>query len=173
VVQTLRPSPARLAATGAALALAGGLVALPLAYAGSLAATAATLGLLGLVLIAVALAGFPAFVPWALMLLGLEFAVVDLARDVPLEAAPFEGAGLLLAAELTYAARELARGPEERPARRAVWLLAVGAGALAVAFVPVVATTVSSPSGFAAELVAVFAAVALLTAPALLARRGP
>jgi len=171
VVQTPRPSPARLAATAAALVVAGAVAALPLAWAGSLAPLAATFGVLGVALLAVALTGFPAFVPWALFALGLEYVVIDFARDVPLEAAPFAGAGLLLAAELTYAARELARGPEERPARRAVWLLAVGAVALAAAFVPVVATTVTPPAGFVAELLASIAAVALLAPAAILARR--
>ncbi len=132
----------------------------------------AALGLAGLVLVAVALAGVPGLVPWALGLLASGYVVVDLARSEPLLAAPFYGAGLLLAAELTYASRELARGREEQPERRAVWLAAVGAAALAVASIPVAATAVTPPTGLAAELIAVVAAVLLLAAPALLLRRG-
>ena len=97
----------------------------------------------------------PGLVPWALGLLASGYVLVDLARSEPLLAAPFYGAGLLLAAELTYASRELARGREERPERRAVWLAAVAAAALAVASIPVAATAVTPPTGLAAELIAV------------------
>jgi hypothetical protein len=167
VVPALGTSLARVTALAAAIALA----AYPLAYAGKLAPLAGVFGVVGLALLAPALAGFPGFVPWALVALAADYTLVDLAREVRLAAAPFEGAGLLLVAELAYGARELARGPEERGLLRAAWLLAVAAGALVVALVPVLSTEVSPPEGLAAELLAVVAAASLLALPAFLARR--
>jgi hypothetical protein len=171
VVPPLRPSAARLAATAAALALAAALGAYPLAYAGKLAPLAGVFGLLGIALVGVALAGAPRVVPWALAALAVDYGLVDLARDVPLVAAAFEGAGLLLVAELTYAARELARSPDEHPLRRLGWLLVLAACALAVAFLPLAAADVSPPTGLPAELLALLASILLLVPPALLLRR--
>jgi hypothetical protein len=122
-------------------------------------------------LVVAALAGLVGAVPWALGVLASGYVLVLLAQGEPPVAAPFYGAGLLLVAELTYASRELARGAEESPERRLAWLAAVGAGALAVATLPVAATAVSPPTGIAAEVVAVAAAVLLVAAPALVLRR--
>jgi hypothetical protein len=125
----------------------------------------------GCVLLAAALAGFVGFAGWGLALIGAAFVLVDLARSLPLAAAPLYGAGLLLAGELVYAARELAVHAEERPERRVPWLAGIAAVGLGVAFVPVAATQARAPRGFAAELLALAAAGVLLGVPALLARR--
>lgn len=139
--------------------------------AGNLAplAGAATVG--ALVLLLLALAGFVGLVGWALALAAAGYLVIDLARSMPLAAAPFYGAGLLLAAELAYASRELRTIPEERPARRVPWLVAVALCALGAGYVPVAATGASAPSGFPAELLALLAAGALLGILAVVARR--
>jgi hypothetical protein len=84
---------------------------------------------------------------------------------------PFFGAGLLVLAELVYASRELARGADERPARRLAWLLAVAVCALAAAFLPVLAVGRGGPSGLAAGVLAVGAAVMTFGVSAVLMRR--
>jgi hypothetical protein len=173
LVQTPRAPDPRVAASLAALALAVAvaLAGYPPLRAGRLEGVAAAPGLLGVAFVALARAGLVALVPWALALLALDYLLVDLARGEPLLAAAFYGAGLLLLAELVYAARELHRGREERAARRAVRLLALAAAALAAGFVPVVAAGVSSPAGLTAELLALLAGVLMLATPALLVRR--
>lgn len=139
--------------------------------AGSLAPAAGAIALAGLVGVLLALAGFAGFLGWGLALVAGSYLLVDLARSMPLATAPVYGAGLLLAAELAYAARELWVVPEERPQRRVPWLAGVTACALGAAYVPVAATHAPAPSGLAAELAALAAAAALLAIPALLARR--
>jgi hypothetical protein len=129
------------------------------------------LALAGAALLVAALAGLVGAVPWALGTLASGYVLVLLAQGEPTVAAPFYGAGLLLVGELTYASRELARGAEEAPGRRIVWLAAVAAAALAVATLPVAAAAVSPPTGLAAEVVAAVAAVLLVAAPALVLRR--
>jgi hypothetical protein len=109
-------------------------------------------------------------VPWSVALAAAGFVLVDSARSEPVVAAPAYGAGLLLVAELAYAARELARGPEEHPWRRVGRLALVTATALAVAALPAFATGVSPPSGLAASLLALAAASVLLLPPVLLLR---
>jgi len=129
-----------------------------------------TVDAVGLVLLALSLAGFPRLVPWSLAAVATWFVVVDSARSEPVLVAPLFGAGLLLVAELAYASRELARGPEERAGRRAARLAVVTAVALAVASVPAVATGLAPPSGVAASLVALAASAALLLPPLLVLR---
>jgi hypothetical protein len=129
------------------------------------------LAIAGTLLVVAALGGLVGAAPWALGVLASGYVLVLLAQGEPVVAAPFYGAGLLLVAELTYASRELARGAEEAPERRLVWLAAVAAGSLAVATLPVAATAVSPPTGTAAEVVAAVAAVLLVAAPALVLRR--
>jgi hypothetical protein len=139
--------------------------------AGTLAPLAGAAAAAGLVLVLLALAGFPALLGWGLALVAAGFLLVDLARSLPLGAAPFYGAGLLLAGELVYASRELGARPEEEAWRRIPWLAAVALGALGAGFVPVAATGAPAPGGFTAELVALAAVAALLGVPALIARR--
>jgi hypothetical protein len=146
------------------------LAVLPLLHAGTLGLLVIAMGALGLVLLVGALAGFPGLVPWSLAAVSAGFVVVDSARTEPVLLAPVFGAGLLLVAELAYASRELARGPEERPGRRAARLAVVTAVALAVASVPAVATGLAPPSGVAASVVALAASAALLLPPLLLLR---
>lgn len=123
-------------------------------------------------LLGLSLCGFPALVPWSLVAAATGFVVVDSARSEPVLVAPLFGAGLLLVAELAYASRELARGPEEHAGRRVARLAVVTAVALAVAAVPAVATGFAPPSGAVASLVALGASLALLLPPLLLLLRG-
>jgi hypothetical protein len=127
-------------------------------------------GALALVLLLFALAGFVDLVPWSIALAATGFVLVDSARSEPVAAAPVYGAALLLVAELAYASRELARGPEEKLRRRVARLAAVTALALAAATLPAVATGVSPPSGLTASLLALAGAAVLLLPPVLLLR---
>jgi hypothetical protein len=147
-----------------------GLAAYPLARAGSLQPLVAVGALLALVLLLLALVGFAGLVPWSIGVAGAGFVVIDAARTEPVLAAPFVGAGLLLVAELAYASRELARGPEEDARRRATRLAAVSVVALVAAMVPAVATGFTPPSGASASLVALVASAVLLVPPVLLLR---
>lgn len=122
-------------------------------------------------LVLLALLGFVRLLGWGLALVAAAYVLVDLARSLPLAAAPFFGAGLLLAAELVYAARELAAVADERPLRRLPWLGGVALCALGAGFVPIAATGTHAPAGLAAEIVALVAACALMAIPAVLARR--
>ena len=115
--------------------------------------------------------GFVRLLGWGLALVAAAYVLVDLARSLPLAAAPFFGAGLLLAGELAYSARELWVVPEERPLRRVPWLAGVAICALGAGFIPVAATGAHAPAGLAAEIVALVAACALMAIPAYLARR--
>jgi hypothetical protein len=154
----------------AAVVVEAALAASPLLRAGSLSGVVLATGALALVLLLLALAGFVDLVPWSVALAATGFVVVDSARTEPVAAAPMVGAGLLLVAELAYASRELARGPEENLRRRAVRLVAVTALALAAATLPALATGVSPPSGLAASLLALAGAAVLLLPPVLLLR---
>jgi hypothetical protein len=109
-------------------------------------------------------------VAWSVVLAAAGFVLVDSARSEPVTAAPVYGAGLRLVAELAYASRELARGPEEHPSRRVGRLALVTALALAVAALPALATGFSPPSGLGASLLALAAGAALLVPPVLLLR---
>jgi hypothetical protein len=127
--------------------------------------------LLGVAFVVLALAGLVGFLGFGLLLIAAAFLLVDLARTMPLVAAPFFGAGLLLAGELVYASRELARHAEENARRRVPWLAGIALAGLGVGFVPVAATGVSAPTGLGAELIALAACALLLGIPALLALR--
>jgi hypothetical protein len=166
-----RPVAGSLVAGVGALLVLGGLGAYATVRGGSLAPLAGATALGGVVLAGLALAGFVNLLPWALALVAAGYVVIDLARSLPLAAAPFYGAGLLLAAELVYAARELAVVPEERPRRRVRWLAGVAVAALGVAYVPVAAAGAHALSGAAAELVALVAVSVVAAIPAALARR--
>jgi hypothetical protein len=152
------------------VALEAALAAFPLLRAGSLRGVVLAAGALALVLLLLALAGFVDLVPWSLALAAAGFVLVDSARSEPVTAAPAYGAGLLLVAELAYASRELARGPEEHPWRRVGRLGLVTALALVAAALPALATGFSPPSGLGASLLALAAAAALLLPPVLLLR---
>jgi hypothetical protein len=147
------------------------LAAFPLLNAGSLRWLVAAAGVLGLLLLVLALAGAVGLVPWSLAAVATGFVVVDAARSEPVMASAVFGAGLLLAAELAYASRELARGPEEHAGRRVGRLALVTVAALAAAAVPAVATGISPPSGAAASLIALGASAALLVPSVLFATR--
>lgn len=140
-------------------------------HAGSLEPLAASIGAVALAVLVATLAVRVALLPWALVLFALDYGVVDVARSEPLLLAPLYGAGLLLTAELVYAARELRRAAEEQAVRRLLYLGGVLAGALAAACVPLAALDVGHPSGIAAALIALAASSALIGTPALLLRR--
>jgi hypothetical protein len=166
-----RRAPGALIAAVAAVAVAAALGGYAVQRAGTLAPLTGAVVLAALVFVALALAGFIRFLGWGLVLIAAAFMLVDLARTMPLVAAPFYGAGLLLAGELVYASRELARHDEEHARRRVPWLAGVALAGLGIGFVPVAATGVSAPAGFGAELIALAAAALLLGIPALLVRR--
>jgi hypothetical protein len=151
--------------------LGAAIAGLPLLWSGRYLPLGAVIGGLALALLALALVLRPGALPWALALLALEVVVLDLVHDEPAALVPLCGAGLLLASECSYTSIELRRRREERPERRVPRLLAVAAGGLAAAFVPFTAVGLSGPSGLAAELLTVAAAIALLAAPALLLSR--
>ena len=127
--------------------------------------------LVAVLFVVLALAGFVGFLGFGLALIATEFLLLDLAGTMPLAAAPFYGAGLLLVGELVYASRELARHPEEHARRRLPWLAGVGVAGVGIGFVPVAATGVTAPTGFGAELIALAACALLLGIPAVLSRR--
>jgi hypothetical protein len=146
------------------------LASFPLIRAGSLTGVVLATGALALVLLLLALMGFVELVPWSVGLAATGFVLADSARSEPISVAPLYGAGLLLVAELAYASRELARGPEERLGRRVARLAVVTAGALAAATLPALATGVSPPSGLTASLLALAGAAVLLLPSVLLLR---
>jgi hypothetical protein len=155
----------------AAVAVAAGLGGYVVQRAGNLAPLATVAVLVALLFVVLTLAGLVGFLGWGLAMIAAAFLLVDLARTMPLAAAPFYGAGLLLVGELAYAARELARHSEENARRRVPWLAGVGLAGLGIGFVPVAASGVSAPTGFGAELIALAACALLLGIPAVVARR--
>ena len=153
------------------MSVAAGLGGYTVQRGGNLALLAGAMVLVALLFVALALAGFVALLGWSLALIAAAFLLVDLARTMPLAAAPFYGAGLLVVGELVYASRELARQPEEHARRRVPWLAGIGLAALCIGFVPVAATGVTAPTGLGAELIALAACALLLGVPAVVARR--
>jgi hypothetical protein len=153
------------------VAVAAGLGGYAVQRADALAPLSGAVVLVALLFVVLALAGFVAFLGWGLALIAAAFLLVDLARTMPLAAAPFYGAGLLLVGELVYASRELARRSEEHAQRRIPWLAGIGLAGLGIGFVPVAATGVTGPTGFGAELIALAACALLLGIPAVVARR--
>jgi hypothetical protein len=153
------------------VAIAAGLGGYAVERADALAPPAGAAVLVALVFVVLALAGFVAFLGWGLALIAAVFLLVDLARTMPLAAAPFYGAGLLLVGELVYASRELARRSEEHAQRRIPWLAGIGLAGLGIGFVPVAATGVTAPTGFGAELIALAACALLIGIPAVVALR--
>jgi hypothetical protein len=129
------------------------------------------LALLALLLLAFALAGRVRLLPASSLLLGAGYAIVLLARGLPLLAAPLYGSGMLLVCELGYASLEPRRQREERGARSIGWLLALAGGAPAVASLPLAASLVQGPAGTGAELSAAAIAVLIAAVPAVLVHR--
>jgi hypothetical protein len=171
IVQTLRTARSRLLATFAALTVGAALAAYPLADAGELFLLAASLGALALVALGLALAYDERLLLWALLLVAVEYTLVDLVHTQPLLAAPFYGAGLLLAAELAYAANELRRPPAEAGTRLLARMLTVAGAAFTASFVSVLAAGAAGPGGVGAAVLALAAACGLLALPLLLLRR--
>jgi hypothetical protein len=157
------PRRSRSGVVAGALALAG-LVALaghPIVAAGADAAFAAAPGALAVGLLAAAFVlGAPALVPWALAPLLVEYTAFLLVEgEDPL--APAVAAGLVLVAELAYWAlepRHVGRG-RSLAIRRAAVLVALAAGAAAVAAFLVGVSQASSAGGLAALALGVAAAV--------------
>jgi hypothetical protein len=139
------------------------LAAYPLADAGELFPVAASLGALALVVLGLALVLDARLLLWALVILTVEYTLVDLAHTQSLLVAPFYGTGLLLTGELTYAAET---GPRLWPR-----LLTVAGAAFTASFVSVLAAGTSGPGGVGAAVLALAAAGVLLAVPLLLLRR--
>jgi hypothetical protein len=159
-----------LSATVGALAVGLALGCYPLLRAGTLAPLVGALATVAVMLLGTALLGLVGSLPWALGLLGLSYAIVDVSRGEPVAAAPFVGAGLLLTGELVYAARELARASDPKADRRLPWLAGITLAGLSAGFVTVEAIGVASPTGLSAEILAVAASASLLALPAALIR---
>ena len=123
---------------------------------------AASIGAVAVAFLVLALAVEARLLLWALALLAVEYALVDLVHAQPLLAAPFYCTGLLLTGELTYARGDL----------RWTRLLAIAGAALTASFVAVLAAGVSGPGGVGAAVLALAAAAGLLGMPLFLLKRG-
>lgn len=127
-----------------------------------------------LVLLAALVLRMPALVMPALVLLGGEYAGVFLVRNDTVDVrAPLYGVGLLLVAELAFAALELRAGKPEAGllARRAALLALLALGGVLVGAVVLAAATVPLQGGVALEAVGVVAAVGALLLLGRLATR--
>jgi hypothetical protein len=135
----------------------------------------AAVGIFGAALLAVALLGrWPDVVPWAIALLGGQYAASLLLRDAGIDAfAPLYAALLLVTAELAY------WGLEVKPtlggvARRLVGLVGLAVGAAAVGALLLGFSEGGDDRGFALQLVGLAAAagvLALMTGLAWRSRR--
>jgi hypothetical protein len=127
-----------------------------------------------LVLLAALLLRLPGLVAPALVVLGGEYAGLFLVRNETVDArAPLYGVGLLLVAELAFAALELRAGTPEPglPARRAALVAMLALGGVLAGAVVLAAATVPLEGGVALEAVGVVAAVAALLLLGRLAAR--
>jgi hypothetical protein len=127
-----------------------------------------------LLLCAALVVRLPGLIAPALVLLGGEYAGLFLVREQTVDVrAPLYGAGLLLVAELAFAALELRAGkPEPGLApRRAALLAALALGSVLAGTAVIAAATVPLEGGVALEALGVSAAVAALLLLGRLATR--
>jgi hypothetical protein len=121
-------------------------------------------GLGGAAALAVALAGrWQELLPWAIALLGAQYAASLLLRDGGIDAlAPLYAAGLLVTAELAHWA--VGRGPSPRTVvvSRVGALFALALGTAAAGMVLLAASEGSSGGGLGLDLVGLTAATAAL-----------
>jgi hypothetical protein len=141
---------------------AAGLTAWASLTAGAGEALVAALGVGGAAGLTVALAGrWHELLPWAISLLGAQYAASLLIRDSGIDAlAPFYAAGLLMTAELAYWALE--RGPAARAivVPRVGSLLAQALGAAGVGTVLLAASEGTGEGGILLQLLGLAAAAA-------------
>jgi hypothetical protein len=117
----------------------------------------------------------PGLVAPALVVLGGEYAGLFLVRNETVDVrAPLYGVGLLLVAELAFAALELRAGKAEPGllARRAALVAALALGGVLAGAVVLAAATVPLEGGVGLEAVGVVAAVGALLLLGRLAARG-
>jgi hypothetical protein len=171
IVQTLRTARPRLLTTLGALAVGAALAVYPVAHAGELYPLVASLGGVALAILGLSLAHDEHLLPWALLLVAVEYTLVDLVHTRSLLAAPFYGTGLLLTAELTYTTRELRQPQLETGRQLLTHLLTVAGTAFTASFVSVLAAGTVGPGGVGAAALALTAAATLLIVPLLLLRR--
>jgi hypothetical protein len=164
VVQAPRPNIARLAPSAAALAAAAGLVAWASLTAGEGEELVAAVGVAGAAALAVALVGrWQELLPWAIALLGAQYAAALLLRDGGVDAlAPLYAAGLLVTAELAYWALERGAAPRSVVVTRVGALFALALGTAAAGAVLLAASTGSGEGGLGLDLVGLAAATAAL-----------
>jgi hypothetical protein len=134
----------------------------------------ATAGILGSALLAVALIGrWPDVLPWAVALLGAQYAASLLLRDAGIdEFAPLYAAALLVTAELAYWALE-AKPALGGVLRRLASLLGLALGTVAVGATLLALSEGGAERGIALQLLGLLAAagtVALVTSLAWRAR---
>ena len=122
------------------------------------------MGVGGAAALAVALGGrWPELLPWALALLGAQYAAALLLRDGGIDAlAPLYAAGLLVTAELAYWAVERGPAPTSVVLARVGALLALALGTAAVGSLLLAASTGSGEGGLGLDLVGLAAATAAL-----------
>jgi hypothetical protein len=144
------------------VATAAGLTAWASLSAGAGEELVALLGVGGAVALVVALAGrWQELLPWAISLLGAQYAASLLIRGGGIDAlAPFYAAGLLVTAELAYWALE--RGPAARAivVSRVGALLALALGAAGVGTALLAASEGSGDGGILLQLLGLAAAAA-------------
>jgi hypothetical protein len=140
------------------------LIAWALLTAGEGEELVAAVGVGGAAALAVALAGrWPELLPWAIALLGAQYAAALLLRDGGIDAlAPLYAAGLLVTAELAYWAVEQGPAPRSVVLTRVGALLALALGTAAAGMVLLAASTGSGEGGLGLDLVGLAAATAAL-----------
>lgn len=134
------------------------------------------LGVAAIALLGVSLAGgWPALIPWALGLFGVEFVVsLYIAGGPPLLAAAISGSALLLMAEISYWSFDLQTRSDDEAGlnhRRLLAILVLFAGSLAVGALGAGAALLPVTGSLALTAVGVGAAAAALALAAALARR--
>jgi hypothetical protein len=91
---------ARVMTAAGAVAVATGLALVPLTAGGDLAPLQALVGAIGVAILLICLLGWPAGIGWAVALLACDYGMTLVGRASIDPAAPLEGAGLVLVAEL-------------------------------------------------------------------------
>jgi hypothetical protein len=121
-------------------------------------------GVVGAAALAAVLAGrWQELLPWAIALLGAQYAVALLLRDGGIDAfAPLYAAGLLVTAELAYWALERGAAPRSVVLARVGALVVLAFGTAAAGAVLLAASTGSGEGGLGLDLVGLAAATAAL-----------
>lgn len=159
-----------------ALAIAIVLGTLPAAYGGTRQGLLAAFAGIGVVATLIALSGRTGVTWWAVLALGVEYAIFVIGRNGIDVRAPIVGAGLLVLAELIHLslrARALVRDEAGMSGHRLVDLGALWLGSLAAGSLVVAVGDVGSPGSLGLTIVGVVASGATLMLVLTLARRPP